>query len=537
MHAPNMNTMNIENYISTTSVETVRPAGTDFAAEQSADGSFDEQLRMAIEPAGGNAPQRPESPRNGEESEKTKGDDEPVVNTDGGEGAGNADKTESEPNSNEPGSNEIAGQNVDGDETQRNEMLVADADPNEMPVGGSGLQEPRPDQQPEPARENSAAEQPATRPALDQTATKRDAAAKTGDANRREEDGEEVEKTGLSQNQAPRTGEGELNAGETAGEDAAVNPVVAKETNYQAVVEENKPNAAAAEESATRNAAMQSQAVAAVGENKETSKQEKNRRTSQQAAQNVDEAGKQAAKSEPIVAGDPESASDNTRPIEKTETITSAVAANSDMANSDMGKRDMADGDMGDSKAATSETNPATTALAQRVAGGRETQTAAPSQTAAGEENDPLDRVRFVQWVARAFEAAGRDGGTLRIRLHPSELGSLRLEVVVRDGAMTARLETETQAAKNVLLDNLPALRDRLEQQNIKIERFDIDYSGGKNGQSSQNAADSQQDGERLDGRPHGSQTQGDRESGAGESSETPRARRLGEVSQLDVMA
>ena len=66
-------------------------------------------------------------------------------------------------------------------------------------------------------------------------------------------------------------------------------------------------------------------------------------------------------------------------------------------------------------------------------------------------------------------------GGSVRLRLSPPELGSLRIEITVRHGEMTARLETETTAAQNLLLDNLPALRDRLAQQDIKIQQFDVD--------------------------------------------------------------
>lgn len=89
------------------------------------------------------------------------------------------------------------------------------------------------------------------------------------------------------------------------------------------------------------------------------------------------------------------------------------------------------------------------------------------------------DRVRLVQRVARAFEAAGARGGTIRIRLHPPELGALRLEVHVRNGAMTARLEVESNEARTVLLENLPALRDRLAAQDIKVARFDVEVSDG----------------------------------------------------------
>jgi flagellar hook-length control protein FliK len=85
------------------------------------------------------------------------------------------------------------------------------------------------------------------------------------------------------------------------------------------------------------------------------------------------------------------------------------------------------------------------------------------------------ERVRFVQRVARAFHSMSDDGGEVRLRLSPPELGSLRVEVSVRDGVLSARLEAETSSARNLLLDNLPALRERLAEQNIKVERFEVD--------------------------------------------------------------
>lgn len=108
--------------------------------------------------------------------------------------------------------------------------------------------------------------------------------------------------------------------------------------------------------------------------------------------------------------------------------------------------------------------------------------TSAPAPPTTG--GSDLERVRFVQRVSRAFQAVGKDGGSIRLQLRPPELGSLHLDLTVHKGTMTARLEVETQAARNALLDNLPALRDRLAQQEIKIERFDVnvgeDASGGE---------------------------------------------------------
>ncbi len=97
-----------------------------------------------------------------------------------------------------------------------------------------------------------------------------------------------------------------------------------------------------------------------------------------------------------------------------------------------------------------------------------------PQQAAGG---DGVDRVRFVQRVARAFEAIGDRSRSVRLRLSPPELGSLRLEVTVRNGVMNARVEAETATARNLLLDNLGALRERLALQDIKIEQFTVELT------------------------------------------------------------
>jgi flagellar hook-length control protein FliK len=77
--------------------------------------------------------------------------------------------------------------------------------------------------------------------------------------------------------------------------------------------------------------------------------------------------------------------------------------------------------------------------------------------------------------VARALNAAQQREGEIQLRLSPPELGALRLQVQVVEGALTARLEAETTAARTALIDNLPALRDRLAEQGVRIERFDVD--------------------------------------------------------------
>ena len=104
--------------------------------------------------------------------------------------------------------------------------------------------------------------------------------------------------------------------------------------------------------------------------------------------------------------------------------------------------------------------------------------------TRSAENNDTprVDPARFVGRVAKAFQTAHERGGPLQLRLSPPELGALRIQLTVKDGVMSAALETDNAGAKRVLLDNLPALRDRLAEQNIRIEKFDVDVRQEGNG-------------------------------------------------------
>ncbi|MGD0516620.1 MAG: flagellar hook-length control protein FliK [Thermoguttaceae bacterium] len=139
--------------------------------------------------------------------------------------------------------------------------------------------------------------------------------------------------------------------------------------------------------------------------------------------------------------------------------------------------------------------------------------TAAATQGNGDETGSQVDSTRFVQRVERAFAAMSESGGTLRLKLSPPELGSVHMEITVSKGVMKARLEAETKEAKNLLLENLPALRDRLAQQNIKIQKFDVDLRDPSSGGMSQQTTDQAESGSSGGGyRPPQPQT---KESGA----------------------
>ena len=88
-----------------------------------------------------------------------------------------------------------------------------------------------------------------------------------------------------------------------------------------------------------------------------------------------------------------------------------------------------------------------------------------------------VDAARFLQRVAKAFEVAQERGGEIRLRLSPPELGALRVEVNLSENGLAARVEVENNDARTILLENLPALRERLSEQGLKLEKFDVELS------------------------------------------------------------
>jgi flagellar hook-length control protein FliK len=109
-----------------------------------------------------------------------------------------------------------------------------------------------------------------------------------------------------------------------------------------------------------------------------------------------------------------------------------------------------------------------------------------------------IDAARLLHRVARAFAQAADRNGEVTIRLSPHELGALRLEVQVREGALTARLQAETPEARTAILENLSALRERLAEQGVRIERFDVDLMNRQSGGSPQQAFSDQRESPRT---------------------------------------
>ncbi len=53
---------------------------------------------------------------------------------------------------------------------------------------------------------------------------------------------------------------------------------------------------------------------------------------------------------------------------------------------------------------------------------------------------------------------------------------------------MIARMETETATARNLLMENLPQLKERLAEQNVRIETFEVEVRDQSNHSSADDA-------------------------------------------------
>ncbi|MEO4053520.1 flagellar hook-length control protein FliK [Solibacillus sp. CAU 1738] len=65
----------------------------------------------------------------------------------------------------------------------------------------------------------------------------------------------------------------------------------------------------------------------------------------------------------------------------------------------------------------------------------------------------------------------------LMLKLYPENLGSIRIEIMQRDGVLTARLLATTTAGKELLDSNLHQLKTAFVAQNIQMERIDVAQS------------------------------------------------------------
>jgi flagellar hook-length control protein FliK len=91
-----------------------------------------------------------------------------------------------------------------------------------------------------------------------------------------------------------------------------------------------------------------------------------------------------------------------------------------------------------------------------------------------------IDQARLTNRVAGAFRSLANQSGTIRMKLHPEELGAMTIRMRIESGKVTAKLETETETARQVLLENMDTLKKKLKEQNLEVAAFDIEVTPGE---------------------------------------------------------
>lgn len=94
-----------------------------------------------------------------------------------------------------------------------------------------------------------------------------------------------------------------------------------------------------------------------------------------------------------------------------------------------------------------------------------------PAQTYTEQQ---VNEQQTVSLMSRGLQAAlAQKGGTLTLRLNPPTLGSMRIDVQMQQGALTASIEASTAAAHDVLTKNIETLRQALESRGIDVQRVE----------------------------------------------------------------
>ena len=134
--------------------------------------------------------------------------------------------------------------------------------------------------------------------------------------------------------------------------------------------------------------------------------------------------------------------------------------------------------------------NGATPNLAQTLA----------STTTPDADADPVNTARLTRGLQSALQ---QPGGTVTLRLTPPELGTVRIQLQLSSGSVSASFHAEGASARSMLTQQLSQLRTALESQGLNVERLNVQPMQ----QTSQSSLQQQNQQSTADGRSRGQYT------------------------------
>jgi flagellar hook-length control protein FliK len=98
-----------------------------------------------------------------------------------------------------------------------------------------------------------------------------------------------------------------------------------------------------------------------------------------------------------------------------------------------------------------------------------------------------------IQDAVSAIQEANSSDGYIRVRLNPRELGTMLVDVSRVDGAIVARLEVESAAARVAVLETLPDLQQALSRSGATVDRVEVVLTETRSEYGRQDSDQSQQ--------------------------------------------
>lgn len=127
--------------------------------------------------------------------------------------------------------------------------------------------------------------------------------------------------------------------------------------------------------------------------------------------------------------------------------------------------------------------------------------------TQAESSNDALNSARLTRGLNAAVN---QQGGNITLRLTPPELGTVRIQLNLQGGNVSAQFHAETDSARTLLTQQLGQLRTSLESQGLNVERLGVQGLNSSSNSSSlqQQQSNQSQTQAEADGRSRGGQQQ-----------------------------
>lgn len=106
--------------------------------------------------------------------------------------------------------------------------------------------------------------------------------------------------------------------------------------------------------------------------------------------------------------------------------------------------------------------------------------------------NQPIKGTDIINQIVEQVRVhMSQDATSLEMQLYPEHLGKIQINVVSKDGIMTARIVAENEAAKQAIENGLTNLKEAMQQQELKVDAIEVMVSttGFERGDEQQDSA------------------------------------------------